>query len=104
MSSFCSAKATHIFSAKNIRILYIDSAKTVNEMTLIELVKLTTIEQLALKKSKLDLSKYLLSLSEDGPEEFMRKVLTPDETLVYHFDPGAKKHSMQWKHPGSPIL
>ena len=38
MSSFCSAKATHILSAKNIRILYIESAKTVNEMTLNELV------------------------------------------------------------------
>ena len=37
------AKATHIFSAKNIRILYIESAKTVNEMTLNELVKLTTL-------------------------------------------------------------
>ena len=36
-------KATHIFSAKNIRILYIESAKTVNEMTLNELVKLTTL-------------------------------------------------------------
>ena len=34
------AFATHIFSAKNIRILYIESAKTVNEMTLNELVKL----------------------------------------------------------------
>ena len=43
MSSFCSAKATHIFSAKNIRILYFESAKTVNEMTLNELVKLTTL-------------------------------------------------------------
>ena len=37
------AKATHIFSAKNIRILYIESAKTVDEMTLNELVKLTTL-------------------------------------------------------------
>ena len=37
------AKATHILSAKNIRILYIESAKTVNEMTLNELVKLTTL-------------------------------------------------------------
>ena len=46
MSSFCSAKATHVFSAKNIRILYIESVKTVNEMTLNELVKLTTFEQL----------------------------------------------------------
>ena len=42
-SSDCSAKATHIFSAKNIRILYDESAKTVNEMTLNELVKLTTL-------------------------------------------------------------
>ena len=30
VSRFCGAKATHIFSAKNIRILlYIESAKTV---------------------------------------------------------------------------
>ena len=43
VSSFCSAKATHIFSAKNIRILYIESAKIVNKMTLNKLVKLTTL-------------------------------------------------------------
>ena len=43
VSSFCSAKATHIFSAKNIRILYTESAKIVNEMTLNELVKLTML-------------------------------------------------------------
>ena len=43
VSSFCSTKATHIFSAKNIRILYIESAKTVNEMTLNKLIKLTTL-------------------------------------------------------------
>ena len=43
VSSFCSAKATHIFSAKNIRILCIWSAKTVNEMTLNDVVKLTTL-------------------------------------------------------------
>ena len=46
VSSFCNAKAakaTHIFSAKNIRILCIESAKRVNEMTLNELVKLTTL-------------------------------------------------------------
>ena len=39
MSSFCSAKATHIFLAKNIGIVCIESAKTVNEMTLNELVE-----------------------------------------------------------------
>ena len=37
------AFATHIFSAKNIRILCIKSAKTFDEMTLNELVKLTTL-------------------------------------------------------------
>ena len=34
---------THIFFNKNIRILYFESAKTVNEMTLNELVKLTIL-------------------------------------------------------------
>ena len=43
VSSFCSAKATHIFSAKNFRILCIESAKTVNEMTLNDIVKLTKL-------------------------------------------------------------
>ena len=33
----------HIFSAKNIRILYIESDKTVNEMTLNKLVKPTML-------------------------------------------------------------
>ena len=41
VSSFC--KATHIFSAKNIRILCIESAKTVYEMIFNEIVKLTTL-------------------------------------------------------------
>ena len=35
--------ATHIFSAKNIKILCIESAEIVNEMTLNEFVKLMTL-------------------------------------------------------------
>ena len=48
VSSFCSAKAFAVqklltfLSAKNIRILYIESAKTVNEMILNELTTLWT--------------------------------------------------------------
>ena len=38
VSSFCSAKGTHIFSAKNFRKLYIESAKIVKEMPLNKLV------------------------------------------------------------------
>ena len=41
VSSLCKSYS-HI-SAKNIKILYNESAKTVNEMTLNELVKLTTL-------------------------------------------------------------
>ena len=40
---FAVQKLLTFFSAKNIRILYIESTKTVNEMTLNELVKLTTL-------------------------------------------------------------
>ena len=39
-------KLLTFFQQKNIRILYIESAKTVNEMTLNELVKLHCFEQL----------------------------------------------------------
>ena len=54
------------------------------------------------KRSRLDISRYLLSRYEDDPEEFMDRVVTQDETWVHHFDPESKKQSMQWKHPGSP--
>ena len=33
----------------------------------------------------------------------MRRVVTQDATWVHHFDPDAKKQSMQWKHTGSPF-
>ena len=46
--------------------------------------------------------KYLLSLYEDDPEEYMHRAMIQAETWVQHFDPEAKKQSMQWKHPGSP--
>ena len=41
--AFAVQKLLNFFSAKNIRILYIESAKTVNKMTLNELVKLTML-------------------------------------------------------------
>ena len=41
--AFAVQKPLIFFQQKNTRILYIESAKTVNEMTLNELVKLTTL-------------------------------------------------------------
>ena len=46
LSSFCSRavqKLLTFFSAKSMKILHVESAKTVNEMTLNELVKLTML-------------------------------------------------------------
>ena len=42
------------------------------------------------KKSRLDISKYPLSLYEDDPQEFMHKIVTQDETLVHYLDLEAK--------------
>ena len=42
-AAFAMQKLLTFFSGKNIKIMYIESAKTVNEMTLNELVKLTTL-------------------------------------------------------------
>ena len=62
-----SAKATHIFSAKNIRILYIESAKTVNKMTLNELIKLTMLLTTGPRSNVLDTSGTLSAIFYQGP-------------------------------------
>ena len=53
------------------------------------------------KRTRLDISRYLLSHSEDDPGDFIDRVVTQDETWVHHFDPKSKMQSKQWKHPGS---
>ena len=45
---------------------------------------------------------YLLSSYENDPGDFIKRVLTQDETWVHHFYPESKMQSKQWKHPGSP--
>ena len=52
-------------------------------------------------RSRLDISRYLLSCYEDHSEEFMDQVVAQDETCVHHFDLESKQ-SIQWKHAGSP--
>ena len=49
------------------------------------------------KRSRLDISRYLLSRYEDDPQKFMDLIVNQDETWVHHFDPGGNKQSMQWK-------
>ena len=54
------------------------------------------------KRNQVDISRYLLSHNEDDPGDFIRQVVTQDETWVHHFDPKSKVLSKQWIHPGSP--
>jgi hypothetical protein len=59
------------------------------------------------KRTRLDISKYLLSRYADDPD-FIYRIVTLDETWAHHFDPDKNminkiKQSSQWKHPGSPL-
>ena len=48
------------------------------------------------KRSRLDISRYLLSQYEDEPGDFIDRVVTQDETWVHHFDPVKNaKHAME---------
>ena len=53
------------------------------------------------RRTRLDISRYLLSRYEDFLGDFIEQVVTKDETWVHHFDQESKMQSKQWKHPGS---
>ena len=42
-----------------------------------------------------DISKYLLSRYGDDPSDFIKRVVTQDETCVHHFDDGRVKNAEQ---------
>ena len=37
-----------------------------------------------------------------GNPSFLVRIITGDETWVYHFEPKSKRRSMEWRHPNSP--
>jgi len=43
-----------------------------------------------------------LELLTEDPEHFFQRLVTREETWVYHRDPESKMESMQWKHKTSP--
>ena len=53
-------------------------------------------------RSRLDISRFLLSRYEDDPDDLINQIVTQDETWVHHFNTESKMQSMQWKHSGSP--
>lgn len=36
-------------------------------------------------------------------DAFLSKIVTTDETWVYHYEPESKRRSMEWKHTASPV-
>ena len=37
-----------------------------------------------------------------NPNDFLSRLVTMDETSLYHYDPETKQQSMEWWHSGSP--
>ena len=60
--------------------------------------KLLTEQQKELRK---EISEDMLDLANHDPE-FIKTIITGDETWVYGYDPETKFQSSQWKHPESP--
>jgi len=36
------------------------------------------------------------------PNDFLSRLVTIDETWLYHYDPETKQQSSEWQHSGSP--
>ena len=55
------------------------------------------------KQKRVGLSQQCLSRYEKDVDEFLKKVVTCDETWVQYYEPESKRQSMKWKHVGSPV-
>lgn len=47
--------------------------------------------------------RFLKRCRKEG-DAFLKRIITVDETWVYHFDPESKMQSSRWKHTYSPPL
>jgi len=47
-------------------------------------------------------SEQLLEFFRRDPNDFLSRLVTTDETWLYHYDQKTKQQSMEWRHSGSP--
>ena len=47
-------------------------------------------------------SEQFLEFFRRDPNDFLSRLVTMDETGLYHYDPETKRQSMEWQHCGSP--
>jgi hypothetical protein len=43
------------------------------------------------------------SLTNFAQRQFLERIVTADETWVYHYEPESKAQGMAWKRPTSPV-
>lgn len=54
------------------------------------------------KQARSEMSQLNLDIIYEDSELFFSRIVTGDETWIYHWDPETKQESMQWKHAASP--
>jgi len=54
------------------------------------------------KRQRHQSSEQLLQFFRHNPNDFLSRLVTMDETRLYHYDPETKQQSMEWRHNGSP--
>jgi len=57
-----------------------------------------------MKAKRVCISRELLEHFEKEGENFLKKIITGDETWVHHYDPENKRQSMEYCHEESPRL
>jgi hypothetical protein len=55
------------------------------------------------KKAFMWSSLMLFQCYEEHGEAFVSRIVTGDETWVFHYTPESKAELMTWKHPHSPV-
>jgi len=54
------------------------------------------------KRQRCQSSEKLLEFFRRHPNDFLSRLVTMDETWLYHYDPETTQQSMEWRHSGSP--
>jgi len=54
------------------------------------------------KRQRCQSSKQILEFFRRDPNDFLSRLVTMNETWLYHYDPETKQQSMVWWHRGSP--
>jgi len=55
------------------------------------------------KRQRCQYSEQVLEFFLRDPNDFLSRLVTMDETWLYHYDPETKQQSMEWRHSVSPL-